>query len=202
MVDYESYKNFFKMAPENGTIGCFLSHEAAWKRFMESDNEFAVIFEDDAQFEPQQLANTIASLIEEKLLWDIVGLELNHHGSPVTVKELSCGKRLVAYLTNVKHSGAYMINRNAARLLWQKIYPIKMPIDHYFTRSWEFGLKFCGIEPRLVKQALGDSQIKSENLIRKKSVGIFIRNIAYNICTSVMHTAYNLCCYIYLRFKR
>ena len=35
-----------------------------------------------------------------------------------------------------------------------------MPIDHYFTRSWELDIKFTGIEnPRLVTQSYGDSDI-------------------------------------------
>jgi glycosyl transferase family 25 len=189
------------MSPERGTIGCSLSHEEAWKRFLASDNEFAIVFEDDVKFDSQQLSEIVSSLINEKQLWDIVGLELNHHGRPIKLKSLPYGKHLVIYLTNVKHTGAYMLNRKAAYRLLQKMYMIKMPIDHYFTRSWEFNLKFCGVEPRIVQQAFGDSQIKSEHLERKNSMNIFIRNISYKICTAMMNTIYNLCCYIYLRFS-
>ncbi|GHU19377.1 hypothetical protein FACS189472_09070 [Alphaproteobacteria bacterium] len=52
IVDTESYQKFFKMLPEPGTVGCSLSHEKALKRFLESDNEFALIFEDDVFFDP------------------------------------------------------------------------------------------------------------------------------------------------------
>jgi GR25 family glycosyltransferase involved in LPS biosynthesis len=184
------------MFPEPGTVGCSLSHKIAWELFLESADEFAVIFEDDIKFDPQELSETIAAVMEKKHLWDIVGFELNHRGFPLTTAVLSNNKKLVVHLTNVKHAGAYIINRRAARLLLQKFYPIKMPVDHYYTRAWEFGIRFCGVEPRPVMQEFGDSQIKiKQTRERVETLQVMFANFFYNIHTSLMFFWYNFYCF-------
>ncbi len=71
---------------------------------------------------------------------------------------------LSVYLSRVFHSGAYLINRNAARRLVSKALPIKLPLDKYFTRSWEFDLKFTGVEPVIVHQTYGGSYIGRDSV--------------------------------------
>ncbi|GHU12825.1 hypothetical protein FACS189449_07210 [Alphaproteobacteria bacterium] len=200
IVDIESYVKYFKMLPEPGTIGCALSHEKALERFLESDNDFAVIFEDDVFFDPTQLSVIIKDLMKKRHLWDIVSFELNHHGHPAKIAQLPLEKSLVFYLTNVKHAGAYMINRETAGKLLIYFYPIRMPFDHYFTRSWEFGVKFCGVEPRIVEQKFGNSQIKVSESKKLKSARILIHNFCYNFSTSLKQTAYNFYCYLFHRW--
>lgn len=189
--DLDSYKIFFRMLPELGTIGCALSHEKALKRFMDTDNEFALIFEDDALFEPDELADTVRAALDHRKLWDIVGFELNHHGAPQKIVALSDEKNLVAYLTNVKHTGCYLINRNAAHKLLQKFYPIKMPFDHYFSSSWEFDIRFAGVEPRIVKQAICDSQIKTSNTAKVTDKIILLENAIFQIKYNAVYFVHN-----------
>jgi glycosyl transferase family 25 len=196
VADAETYKKRFKTLPEVGTIGCSLSHEKTWRKFLESDYEFALIFEDDVQFDPKELLETVKSVVEKKFLWDIASFELKHHGCPVMASRLAGQKRLVFYLTNVTHSGCYLINRNAAQKLLEKFYPIKMPLDHYFTAAWEFGIKFAGIEPRIVFQKIGDSQIKTSPDKKIKTFDVLARNAFYNVKRAVLHFAYNLCCFV------
>ncbi|MDR1375624.1 MAG: glycosyltransferase family 25 protein [Holosporaceae bacterium] len=194
IADLESYKKYFRMLPEVGTIGCSLSHEKAWRKFLESNNEFAIIFEDDAYFDPQELLEIIQPLIKKKELWDIVGLELNHHGHPIKITPLVNGRFLVAYLSNVKHAGCYLINRFAAHKLLEKFYPIKMPVDHYYTASWEFNFKFAGVEPRIVRQKFKYSQIKTSQNVRVTSLAVFMANIIYNAKRALLQT---ICSFYY-----
>ena len=201
IVDKVSFGNFFKMLPEAGTIGCSLSHEKAWRYFLESDNEFALVIEDDVKFEPKELSEVIKSAIENQFLWDIIGLELNHYGYPQKIAKLALEKFLVLYMTNVKHSGAYLINRLAAKRMLEKFYPIKMPLDHYFTRSWEFGLRFCGVKPRIVEQKFGDSQIKCDESEKFEDAKTLAANVVYNIYTAFMQTAYNFLLYLSSRCR-
>ena len=191
LVDEETFCEFFKMLPEKGTIGCSLSHEKTWRTFLASDSEFALIFEDDVQFDPKVLYDVVLDLISKKDLWDIVSFELNHHGCPLKISKLPHEKSLVFYMTNVKHSGAYLINRAAAQKLLKRFFPIKMPVDHYFTRSWEFDFKFCGVELRIVEQRFGDSQIKCDPSKRKTNAKIITINALYNVYTAFMGTIYN-----------
>ncbi|MDR3187136.1 MAG: glycosyltransferase family 25 protein [Holosporaceae bacterium] len=191
VADLGTYKKYFRMLPEAGTIGCSLSHEKAWRKFLESDNEFAVIFEDDAYFDPQELSETIQLLIRKKDLWDVVGFELNHRGHPMKIAPLPKGKFLAAYLTDVKHAGCYLINRSAAHKLLQKFYPIRMPVDHYYTAPWEFNFKFAGVEPRMVKQKFQYSQIKISPSVMIGSVNIYVASIIYKTKRAVLQLIYS-----------
>ena len=186
-VDRETYKNYFKMYPEMGTIGCALSHEKTWRNFLKSNNEFALIFEDDVEFDADKLRTTVESAISRSELWDIIGFELIHDGGPIKIID-----NFVCYLASVKHSGCYLINRYAARQLLRKFYPIKMPLDHYFTASWEFDIKFLGVEPRIVKQRGLPSQIKTTAKPKKfKNLSVLIKNACFNIKREIVNFVYN-----------
>jgi glycosyl transferase family 25 len=196
----ELYKFFFKMYPEAGTVGCSVSHEKTWRAFLESDNEFAIIFEDDVQFDPKKLREAIEFAISEKDSWDIVNFETKHRGHPICVSKNCNNQSMVFYLTNVTHAGCYLINRNAAYKLLKKFYPIKMPVDHYITASWEFDLKFVGIEPRIVSQKFGNSYIKTSQCKKIKIPFVLIVNTVYQIQRAILHCTYNsFCLYFHQR---
>lgn len=206
IVDEVSYTKFFRMPPEIGTIGCSLSHEKVWKKFLESGNEFALIFEDDVKFDPIKLRETVKFSVENSGLWDILSFESNHHGYPQKIAKFTSEKfddteYLVFYMTNVKHAGAYLVGRQTVKKLLEKFYPIKMPLDHYYSRSWEFGLRFCGAEPRIVEQKFGDSQIKVGKNEKIEDKKMLLTNIAYNIYTELMRTTYNALLYLASRRK-
>lgn len=199
-VDLESYHNFLGHNPRVGTIGCSLSHIKAWQAFLASDKEFAIIFEDDVSFIPQQIKQAMVNLLANSDKWDIANLETYHNGLPLVIQKFENGTRMVVYLTEVTHAGAYILNRKAAERLLQKALPIKIPVDHYFTRGWEFDLKFVGIEPRLVKQGYGDSEIEvtkrnhyehpTKNTIQT------IHKVIYKIQSYLIRFLYNLKIYI------
>jgi glycosyl transferase family 25 len=199
VADLKIYQRLFKMSPEVGTIGCALSHEKAWRKFLDSDNEFAIIFEDDVQFDPQELSAIIKSAIEKKTLWDILNFETKHGNCFVKISPLSSKRNIVFYLTNATHAGCYLINRKAARRLLKKFYPIKMPLDHYFTTVWELDLIFAGVEPRMVFQTLGNSQIKISTPEKKATPSILAINAVHNIQRAILHFTYNLCCFLMKR---
>jgi glycosyl transferase family 25 len=167
-VDLKAYKDYLGHYPKKGMIGCTLSHYKAWKIFLESENEFGVFFEDDVSFDPALLREVIDSLENNKYLWDLTSFEISHRGAPLTLKQLSLphtNKNLSIYLTEVTHAGAYILNRKAALALLRKSLPIKMPIDHFFTRPWEFDIIMAGIEPRIVFQTFGDSDIRKTTTV-------------------------------------
>lgn len=180
------------MAPEAGTLGCALSHAKVWRKFLESDNQFALVFEDDVVFNVRELSAAVTAAVRRKNLWDVVSFELNHHGNPRKISALSVGESLVVYLTNVQHAGCYLVNRRTAREFLNRFYPIKMPLDHYFTASWEFDISFCGVEPRIVRQRSCRSQIKISDSKKIRSPAVLLPNAIYHIKRSAIHTIYNL----------
>jgi glycosyl transferase family 25 len=183
-----------------GVFGCYLSHLKTWEEFLKSDAEFAMIFEDDVSFSPQILKETIEELIINKDLWDINNFDIRGNGTPLIIKKFSNGQSLVVYLTSIVNAGAYIINRKAAERLVQKALPIKMPVDLYFTRVWEFDLKFTGIEdPRLVYQMFGNnSNIEDTNKIDNEKMGLLdrLKRSIWKKQTSLIRFFYNLKVYI------
>lgn len=162
VIDIEKYKRAIGYTPKVGMIGCNLSHIKTWTTFLNSNFEFALILEDDVSFDSKRMKNTINNIITNPKLWDIATFDIGRSGIPLTIKEFNDNQRIVVYLGEVLKTGAYLVNRAAARALLSKAYPLRMPIDLYFTRSWEFDLKFVGVEnPRLVNQTFGYSETQN-----------------------------------------
>lgn len=204
-TNFTAFKIFASEYPRRGTIGCSLSHLNTWKRFLESNNEFAVVFEDDVDFNPTTLKNIIAELQQNKNLWDVVTFEISHNGTPLTIKKLDSSQhKLSVYLTEISHTGAYILNRKAAQKLVQKFLPIKMPVDHYMTRSWEFDLKYTGIEPRIVYQNYGDSYINATQSAHKELAYLdpldYLNHGLYKIQSYTTRFFYNLKLYLNVKF--
>jgi glycosyl transferase, family 25 len=94
-------------------IGCHQSHFTALDRFINSDQEFAVIFEDDIQI-GQGLNSVLDQLQAWSDDWDIVPLFHWHRGTPLCIKR--SGKfNLNVFLTAVTSSAAYIVNRRLRR---------------------------------------------------------------------------------------
>jgi glycosyl transferase family 25 len=183
-----------------GIFGCYLSHVKTWEVFLKSDAEFAIIFEDDVNFNPKVLKETIDELIINKDLWDINTFDIRGNGTPVRIKKFSNGQSLVVYLTRVVNAGAYIINRKAATKLLEKALPIKMQVDDYFSRTWEFDLKFTGVEnPRLVYQMFGNnSDIEDTKEAENSNTDImtYLKRKIYKRQTSLIRFIYNLKVYL------
>ena len=189
ITDYAAYTHFLSHEPEKGTIGCYLSHVKVWEEFLKSEYQYALIFEDDVSFIPKQIRQVTSDLLQKSNLWDICSFEILHRGWPIKIINLGNGLELAKYRFRVTHTGTYMINRKAAIQLLKYTFPIKMPVDHYFTRNWELGLKFTGIEPRISHQTTNNSYIKTHP--QKHHHSNNIHRIVYEIKSGVMRFIYN-----------
>ncbi len=148
-----------------GMAGCSLSHMKVWETFLASSNEYALVFEDDVSFDPVRLQCVVNDVIDVPELWDLVNFENYHRSLNFSIKKLSHGLDLVVFLTPVTHAGCYLLNRHAARQLLAKSYPLIVPVDYYFSRTWELDIKFAGVVPNLVAQSMGTSEIaKTKNV--------------------------------------
>jgi glycosyl transferase family 25 len=200
-VDLEACRVFLGHTPKRGTIGCSLSHINVWQTFLKSTFKFAVIFEDDVSFEPKKLKVFIEDVLKNSDLWDVVNFET--HGNrrmPVSIKTLVNNHQLCLYLSKSTHTGCYMINRKAAKHLLQKALPIKMPVDHYFTRSWELGVRYTGVEnPMLVHQTFGDSDINNTKKITDERINplVLLKTLMCTTQTSIIRFVYNVKDYVF-----
>ncbi len=144
---------------KKGDIGCALSHFKAYRKFLDSSYEYALIFEDDVSFNPFVLRGVVEELKGLRQYWNMVMFDIIAGESRYkTLLKLHSGNDMVLYGKSVYGAGGYLIDRKAAIRYLEKAMPISMPIDLYFTRSWELGTKFIGItNPLLVNQSFGNS---------------------------------------------
>lgn len=170
-----------------GTIGCYLSHINIWKKFLQSKHSYALIFEDDVEFEPNKLRKLIDLLMLQSQEWDLVNIDVNRHGFAKPVMQLSGLFRLVKFRVRVGNTSCYLINRKAAIELVKRALPISMPVDHYMMRPWEFGIKIRGVTPQIVHQSFGDSEIKKQDT-QRSNVPFFykITSFFYQITADAM----------------
>ncbi len=200
-VDLEACRVFLGHTPKRGTIGCSFSHIKVWQTFLKSNYKYALVFEDDVSFEPNKLKVVMEDLFKNSDLWDVVNFEIHSDPRmPVSIKTLVNNHQLYLYLSKSTHTGCYMINRKAAKHLLEKALPIKMPVDHYFTRSWELGVRYTGVEnPMLVHQTFGDSDIKQTKILADENIStlVLLKSIMCTTQTSIIRFLYNLKEYLF-----
>ncbi|MBP9753339.1 MAG: glycosyltransferase family 25 protein [Proteobacteria bacterium] len=204
-VDFDTLNISYKHA-YIGAIGCSMSHIKAWETFLKSDFEFAVVFEDDVGFDAQKLRKAIDDLAENKNLWDVNTFNMylfkNKKHKGLRVKALSDGQDLLIYLKTTPCTGCYILNRKAALKYVEKAYPIKLAADDYYARSWEFDIKFTGIEPCLVHQEYGDSDLARTGAMEKMFTSfqnpiLSLKKIMYRVQKHHIAFYYNLKNYLF-----
>lgn len=158
-VDLKAYaKRNRRTIPRLGEIGCYLSHLKAMEAFLNANEPWCIILEDDAEVLPECLdvINGLAAYDD----WDMVKLFNFHHGLPFKKRSLGLNHNLVIHLTRTTSSAAYAINRRAAHKLLRSALPITEQIDHAIDRPWETSLRIRGIRPMPVKLA-ASSQVST-----------------------------------------
>lgn len=177
-VDIEQLQ-FYEKRLNVGVVGCSLSHIKTWQTFLESNYEFALIFEDDISFEPKRLRTAIDGILANIKFWDVCTFhmhrESNHKPSFFDVRPNFNLKQigdhiLCIYAQKITGASCYILNRKAAMEYVKKAFPIVLPIDMYYSRSWEFDLNFVGVEPHIVYSSFGESCIdQTDNISNTKT---------------------------------
>ena len=127
-------------------IGCYLSHVAAMRAFLETNDTHGLICEDDIVPGPEFDAAIESALIHARH-WNVLRVTGLGIGKPLTVRALSGAFRLCISLGRVKGAGAYVVDRTAARAFVDRLLPMWLPFDHAVDREWCFGLKAAYILP-------------------------------------------------------
>ena len=203
-VDEKTYKLAFNGAkPGAGEIGCFLSHVKAWVSFLDSNSEFALILEDDAQFNPSTLASTLKTLIKQKKNWDICSLFMPTGPSTQHLVELIDPYKLVKFLTETTGTIGVVLNRNAATALLSKAEKYTVPVDHYIQRTWEFDspIQFTGIVPSVITERGISSSIDKEGR-REKSPKVWGLALVQRMRTQIFHGKSKILYFLYNKYPK
>ena len=124
----------FPLAPAE--IGCMLSHRRAWRRILDSDAVWGVVFEDDACLSAQT-GELIAALPSDRVAPTLIKLET--YGArrvALDPKRIAFAGRTLQRLRGVSIGTAgYAINRSACQLLLDAQPRYALPPDLYlFSR--------------------------------------------------------------------
>lgn len=153
-----SYKLLHGRRLKHGEVGCYLSHVDCARRFLASDADLCLILEDDVTFEPDFL-ETIDAAAQNADTWDIIRLTTVSSGRKFPFRKLKNARSLSIALTREKGSGAYMINRKAARWIAEKLVPMRLAYDIAFDLEYLSGLKGAFVTPLVASQ---DSEFESQ----------------------------------------
>jgi glycosyl transferase family 25 len=120
--------------------------------------------EDDLTLLPD-FESTIEAALECASHWNILRLTGLSQGTPAKVASLGRGYSLCIGLGRLKGTGAYLLDRKAARALSTGMIPMFLPIDHAIDREWVHGIKAACVLPFPASQV--DSGFRSSIQIGK-----------------------------------
>lgn len=132
-------------------VGCYLSHVAGARAFLDSDAELALILEDDASFEPD-LLDTLDRAALQRRFWNILRLSTVNKGRKYPIHDLGNGRQLAIALTREKGAGAYVIDRAAAEWFTIGLLPMRLAWDIAFDLEFRAGLRAAFVTPLVASQ--------------------------------------------------
>jgi glycosyl transferase family 25 len=142
----ELYHRFHGRPTSPGATGCYLSHLKALEAFLATSDEHALVAEDDVLLGPD-FESALGEAMRHAKHWDILRLTGLSNAQPAKVADLSKGYTLNVSFGRLKGTGAYVVNRKAARRWLDTLLPMRVPVDHAMDREWFQGLRAIYMQP-------------------------------------------------------
>ena len=136
----------------DGSLACTLSERAAMHHLARNGPEMMAVFEDDARF-GDDLPAVLRVLEQQPSTFDIVKLQRRNLRRPfIPTIPLPTGHRLGRVRFSDFGSEGYVITREAARLLLERIPRMIRDLDHELSYFWENGLNVLYLDPPVVHE--------------------------------------------------
>ncbi|MGE6741453.1 glycosyltransferase family 25 protein [Allorhizobium pseudoryzae] len=186
-LGWNAHRNRLFMLTEEA---CLAGHVMAWRQFLASDFEHAIILEDDA-VPLAGFETVIAGLLASGFDADIVKLEGIYR--PGRRKSIPLGavgdRKLVRSLRPVSGAAAYLITRPAATRLLERIGTALIPADDFlWAPSWH-GLKVADVAPFVVMQSGAVSVIATNRSAKQAARKPLLRGLSTAIRRGVERLA-------------
>ena len=141
-------------------ISIAVKHYECFKRIAKSENEYAIIFEDDVIFKDSAMEKYADYLAETPSEWDVIFFG---YGCFLTVPSKQEGK--LSYKLDKPYTrclDSYIIKKTACEKILKNLKPITLPIDFELTYSFmQNDLKVYWWEPPLTEQGSQNSTYES-----------------------------------------
>ena len=154
--DERRYRLYHGKRTSNGVIGCYSSHIKALRQFLESNEETALICEDDVSAKPE-LPLVLDEVLTFKEHWDLVRcagyrapvMRISGWRIPmyVPVRKLVSGYHLSVPVYYTEGAVTYLVNRKAAEKIIAFSLPMYLPYDHALDQNWRMDLTAMLITP-------------------------------------------------------
>lgn len=100
-----------------GEVGCALSHQAVIRCIVERRLPYALIMEDDCEFDPERLLQVLGSVDRLPAGWDVVTFCYLRNQRPYPVAALTDDLSVAAFLNKVCSAVCYLVSARGARKL-------------------------------------------------------------------------------------
>ena len=151
-VDHAARERLGLHPVPDGSLACTLSERAAMHDLATNGPESMAVFEDDARFDAG-LPAVLRALERRTHVFDIVKLARRNLRKPfIPTMSLPTGHRLGRVRFSDFGSEGYVITREAARLLLERIPRMVRDLDHELSYFWENGLNVLYVDPPVVRE--------------------------------------------------
>ena len=148
-----------------GEIGCYFSHLQVLKTFLEGEDSYALVLEDDAHL-PDDLLSLLNSALAMRDRWDLLRLSSSREGEYWVLAGLDEKRQLAINLKVLKNTAAYLINRYAAERCLESLLPMRRPYDVALDRDWTMNFKTACVVPFPVELSNCAGQILKASRVR------------------------------------
>jgi glycosyl transferase, family 25 len=136
-----------------GEIGCYASHQAAWRRLVASGDSAMAVFEDDIEID-DDLPEVLRAVAASPMPWDVLKLIGRPREKILARAPLLPGRELIAYRRVPSLTGGYVVTAWGAMKLLAHRCPFGRPVDVDMRHWWECDLQVAGVHPYPVRGAL------------------------------------------------
>jgi glycosyl transferase, family 25 len=152
-----------------GEIGCVLSHLKIYQKMIDEDIELACILEDDIEYKKEFKDFLIFDNLNI-VKWDLLFLG---HRSQYSKKEALSIKKEELNILNYSlgepleipvGSYGYIICKEAAKIILNNAYPIRMPLDYYIGNATTLGIRTYLISPPCISHNYKHNSTIYQNL--------------------------------------
>lgn len=159
----------FSFALNRAEIGVFLSHRAAWRHIVEQSLDYALVFEDDAEIDPDAFARTCDFARRKRAQWEYALAPAQQTRVSGAVLAQGDGVALMRPRTPPLRAIAQFVSRDSARRLLAATETFDRPIDTFLQMSWVTGVELLAFQPSGVRDASG---VLGGSTIQRKSMGL------------------------------
>lgn len=162
-----------------GGVGCYLSHYNTWTKFLQTNDEACLIFEDDAFVYPGLLQKLktcwkdLQSMGEQRPDVWVLSNKFNPKLSEILGVESTERQGVWEYNTHAPNT-AYIVFRSGVNKLIQNALPIDGHLDHYMFRLAQLGIitHVHHSEMNVYQYSLGKGLYRDSDIQEKSSCDI------------------------------